>query len=276
MDKHQTIPDASTKEELPQARGRVPLSRILEKLDFYLNQNDYDAAQRHLCYWQNEATALNDLPGALTVCNELMGLYRKRGNEQAALESVQTGLSLMHRLHLEKEISGATTYLNAATVYKSFHIASKALPLYQHAKEIYEKNLPDRDPRLGGLYNNMALALVDLKQYQEAHALYQRALHVMQQAPNGTQEQAITYLNMADAAVAEMGNEAAEEIVNQYLTRAAQLLDDPTLPQDGYHAFICEKCAPGFGYYGWFYKEKELSERAKRIYERNAAGKTVL
>ena len=96
-----------------------------------------------------------------------MGLYRKRGNEQAALESVQTGLSLMHRLHLEKEISGATTYLNAATVYKSFHMASKALPLYQHAKEIYEKNLPDRDPRLGGLYNNMALALVDLKQYQE-------------------------------------------------------------------------------------------------------------
>ena len=98
----------------------------------------------------------------------------------------------------------------------------------------------------------------------------------MQQAPNGTQEQAITYLNMADAAVAEMGNEAAEKIVNQYLTRAAQLLDDPTLPQEPYHAFICEKCAPGVGYYGWFYKEKELSERAKRIYERNAAGKTVL
>ena len=38
--------------------------------------------------------------------------------------------------------------------------------------------------------------------------------------------------------------------------------------RDGYYAFVCEKCASVFGYYGRFFYEKELTERARRIYER--------
>ena len=36
---------------------------------------------------------------------------------------------------------------------------------------------------------------------------------------------------------------------------------------DGYYAFVCEKCASVFGYYGRFVYEGELLERARRIYE---------
>ena len=54
----------------------------------------------------------------------------------------------------------------------------------------------------------------------------------------------------------------------QYLEKAAALLDDPTLPRDGYYAFVCEKCAPTFDYYGWFLIADDLKERAKTIYER--------
>ena len=50
---------------------------------------------------------------------------------------------------------------------------------------------------------------------------------------------------------------------------AKKLLDTPTLPQNGYHAFVCEKCAPTFEYYGYFLYANELKERAKRIYEGN-------
>ena len=48
--------------------------------------------------------------------------------------------------------------------------------------------------------------------------------------------------------------------------RTKELLENYTL-RDGYYAFVCEKCASVFGYYGFFMYEKELHERSRRIYE---------
>ena len=39
--------------------------------------------------------------------------------------------------------------------------------------------------------------------------------------------------------------------------------------RDGYYAFVCEKCASVFGYFGYFVYEKELEKRARDIYERS-------
>ena len=39
--------------------------------------------------------------------------------------------------------------------------------------------------------------------------------------------------------------------------------------RNGYYAFTCRKCAPSFGYFGYFVYEKELNERADIIYERH-------
>ena len=90
----------------------------------------------------------------------------------------------------------------------------------------------------------------------------------MAQAEHGALEQAITYLNMADAAEAEKGLLDASETIDTCLETAQALLDTPTLARDGYYAFVCEKCAPTFEYYGWFAAANDLNERAKAIYER--------
>ena len=65
------------------------------------------------------------------------------------------------------------------------------------------------------------------------------------------------------------GYEKAEPTVQEYMDLALELLDTPTLPRNGYYAFVCEKCAPAFGYYGYFMAEEDLKKRAKDIYERN-------
>ena len=57
----------------------ISVGRMIEKLDSYLNQNDYDAAERHLKYWLTEADAGHDMRGKLTVLNEQIGFYRKTG-----------------------------------------------------------------------------------------------------------------------------------------------------------------------------------------------------
>ena len=63
--------------------------------------------------------------------------------------------------------------------------------------------------------------------------------------------------------------EAAEEKTEDYLDRAEELLDTESLPRNGYYAFVCEKCAPVFGHYGYFATEAELKRRAKEIHDRD-------
>ena len=114
----------------------------------------------------------------------------------------------------------------------------------------------------------MALALTACGRYAEAKEMFRAALRVMEQQEHGEPEQAITWLNLADALEAELGPEEAAEYTEEYLDRAAALLDAESLPRDGYYAFVCEKCAPVFGHYGYFAQEAELQRRVKEIRER--------
>lgn len=246
---------------------RLPTERILDKLDSYLHKNDYDGAKRHLDYWLAETTASKDARTALLLHNERMGLYRKLGQEAEAIAALQEALATITRLGVDEQVGAATTYLNAATVYKAFGQAEKGLPLFQKARAIYERELSPEDDRLAGLYNNMALALVDVGDYEQSLLLNRKALTIMEAKADGGPEAAITYLNMAGAAEAEQGLEAAETIITDYLTRARELLEGHP-HRDGNYAFVCEKCASVFGYYGHFAYAKELSERATAIYER--------
>ena len=61
---------------------------------------------------------------------------------------------------------------------------------------------------------------------------------------------------------------SAEERIAALLDKADALLRDANVPRDGYYAFICEKCAPGFAHYGWFAAAQACSDAAKEIYER--------
>ena len=246
----------------------IPVGRVIDRLDSYLNKNDYPAAERHLCRWLSEAEACQDARGMLTVLNEQIGLYRKTGKEAECLNAITAALSLADSLGIADSAAFGTTLVNAATGYKAFGKAEEALPLYHRAKSIYEAVLSPDDGRFGGLYNNMALTLTELKEFREAEELFQKAISVMEKQENGALEVAITCLNLADLVAAESGLEAGEEEIEKYLQKAEELLHTESLPRDGYYAFVCEKCAPVFGYYGYFLTERELQRRAREIYDR--------
>ena len=54
------------------------------------------------------------------------------------------------------------------------------------------------------------------------------------------------------------------------LDAAEKLIFDPEIPKDGYYAFYCEKCAPGFLYHGRFAAGEELKLRAEALYKQAA------
>ena len=247
---------------------RVPVERVLGKLDEHFGRNDYDAAERHLLYWLGEAKMINDNRSALLLLNELAGLYRKLGKESNALDTVSSLLSLVEEMGIENNIGAGTTYINCATVYKAFGKADKALPLFEKARSVYESSLDPTDKRFGGLFNNMALALVDLERFREAYELYDKAISVMEKVEDGELEVAITYLNIASAKEVELGAVESDGEIKDLVEKAMKILDEHE-NKDCYYAFVCEKCASVFGYFGYFLYEKELDRRAREIYERS-------
>ena len=246
---------------------RIPVMRVIEKLDSHLAKNDYDAAERHLLYWMEEAEQGYDEQGLLTVYNELMGLYRKQGKKEKALDFAQKAIVLVEKAELLGTFTAGTTYLNSATVYKAFGLTDLSIDLFERAKTTYEKVLPQGDSRFGGLYNNMALALVDAKRYDEAEQLYLKALDIMGKEDGGGLEQAITYLNMATMVEVRFPREKGDLLIKEYVEKAMTFIEDYPLEKGGYYAFVCEKCATSFGYYCFPEYAKELSARARRIYE---------
>ena len=246
----------------------VPVGRIMDKLREYEDRNDWPGVERHLKYWLAEAEANRDERGQLMLNNELMGYYRKQGKQEQAFAHAEKAAALVEKLGMEDTVTAGTTWVNAGTVREAFGDPVGGLAFFERARENYEKNLPQNDGRLGGLYNNMALSLSVCGRYEEAMNMFRRAIAVMATQENGELEQAITWLNMADATEATLGPENAEETVEDYLDRAEELLNTEHLPRNGYYAFVCEKCAPVFGHYGYFATEAELKKRAEEINDR--------
>lgn len=258
----------------------VPQQRIVEKLDEYMSHRDYEGAERHLLYWLKEAIALEDGRGELMVRNELVGHFRKTGEQDRAFSHAREALRLLGELEMSGTISAGTTYTNIATAYNAFGEYERSLELFQSALDLYEQSSHTQPQLIGGLCNNMALTCVALQRFDEASDLYRKALDIMATVENGELEQAITYLNMADAVVAEakerfdgdadaaMQDPQVDAEVDALLGKALGLLDTPSVPHDGYYAFVCEKCAPTFAYYGYFLADEDLRARAKAIYER--------
>ena len=245
----------------------VPQQRIAEKLDEYMSRRDYAGAERHLLYWLAEAQAGKDLRGELMLRNELIGHYRKTGERDKALPQIERALSLLDEMDFDGTVSAGTTCVNAATALNAFGENERAMGLFERAEKAYARGGAAKK-LLGGLYNNMGLCCAALGRYGDAQAYYDRAMEQMKQVENGELEQAVTCLNRADAVAAQAGMEQGEERIFALLDQAQALLDTPGVPRDGYYAFVCEKCAPAFEYYGYFLAAQDLKERAKRIYER--------
>ncbi len=246
----------------------IDADRVLARLDEYFSRNDMPAAERHLAYWLAEAEEGRDLVGQFLLRNERIGLYRKQGRGPEALAEAEKTVALAERLGIADELGGATALANQATAMKAFGMAREALPVFRRALAVYE-HAPNADPyRYAGVCNNAALALADCGEYAEARRLYARAMALLGQIEGAGPEIAVTWLNLANLAEAERGLEAAEREIADCVERAWDLLDRPDTARDGNYAFVCEKCAPTFHYYGYFLWGAELEERARAIYER--------
>ena len=239
------------------------IEAMLARLDAALAAGDYATAEQFLEDRHREALAARDLRLLNLIENEQMGLFRRLGRGEDALSVAKCALARLGLTGTEG-LEAATTRLNAATVLRSLGNHQEALSLYEAARSVYERRLSRSDPRLAALYNNTATTLAALARYREAHELYARALAVLAGRAEHSADAAQTYLNIAEAIEAERGLLEGEGDIMTCLDHARRLLDSHPI-RDASYAFACEKCAPGFAYYGRFAYAEELRERGEAI-----------
>ena len=228
------------------------IRRILERYDTYLDNKDTRGAEKCLEFWLGEALLSGEKGNALTILNEQIGLYRNLSLKEKCFTAIDRALSTAEELLLKDDPAMGTTLINAATGYRAFNDAQRALPLYERAAVIYEKYLDPLDRRTAALYNNMAVSLSYLKRYDEAEASFRKAIGIMEKAGNGESEMAVSYCSMADMAYEQYGPLESDPYVNGYLEKAAELLKSPAAVRDRNFRFNCEKCLNAFKRHGWF------------------------
>ena len=242
----------------------VDMGRIRNRLDSLYDKKSFDEAENLINYWLKEVSG----KGELELQNEYIGFLRKQGRKDDAIMHAKRCVDLVEKLSLKDNVSGATIYLNVATVYKAFDEPEIALSFFVKAEQVYDKNLKPGDKLFAGLYNNMALALTDLGQYEAAYKKYNDAIAILNNVESGELDTAISYLNLADLLYKKYKSDPSDDYtkygdeIEKNILIAWELLNKKSVVHDAYYRFVCEKCAPTFAYYGYFIYEKELKKRA--------------
>jgi tetratricopeptide (TPR) repeat protein len=244
----------------------IPLARVFDKLNALFAKNDLASVGRTLDFWENEARSLNDLRGLLEILNEKIGYYRRTSEKDKALSSVREAFDLIEKKGIGDPISTGTVYLNGATTMKAFDLAEDAMPYYEKARAIYESNLEEDDYRIAALYNNMSSAYKDLGDYLKAEAACYKAIATLRLKDDCRGEIAISLINVAHI---YYDQDPADERIYDIMDSAWELLTSEKNVHDGDFAFLCSKCYPSFGFFGYFQREAELRALTEKIYAGN-------
>ena len=242
----------------------VPIARVLERIDALFEKNDIDAVGRVLDYWDSEARRLKDERGLLEILNEKIGYYRRTGEKELALAAVDEAFALIDKLALFGLQSTGTVYLNGATTMKAFGETESAMRYYDKAKDIYQKTLPHNDFRLAAFYNNVSSAYKELGDFVMCEDACLRAIAILEQSGGFYGEMAISHINLAHL---YYDLDSLDDRVYERMEKAWELLMNKGNKHDGNYAFVCSKCHPSFGFFGYFEYESKLKEIMKKIYE---------
>lgn len=244
----------------------IPVLRVLEKLDKCFGVNDLVAAGGLLDYWEREAIILNDKRGLLEILNEKIGYYRRTSDKENGMAAVDRAIDLVCELGIENDLSAGTVYLNAATTLRSFKETERAMEYYTSAKRIYDANLEEKDFRLAAYYNNVSSAYLDLGQVKEAENCCVKALEILKDNKKYLGESAVTHVSLAHLYY-DLDN--FDGRTYEHMEIAWELLSCDEIERDGNFAFVCSKCYPSFGFFGYFEYEKQLKAWMENTYEGN-------
>lgn len=178
----------------------MDINEIFKRIDELFDENRAKEAERFMIDCLKEAEEKSNASLCLQLLNELIGYYRQTSEADRLKDVIGKTLSLTERMDIQGSVPYGTTVLNVANAYRAMGDWEHSLQYYHITKEIYDRNLPENDMRMAGLYNNLSLLYQELQDYEKAEGCLIRALDIVKQQNAGF-ETAVTYANLANTCV---------------------------------------------------------------------------
>ncbi|MGN0157627.1 MAG: tetratricopeptide repeat protein [Brotaphodocola sp.] len=185
---------------------------------FYANLDEHYAAHDNqateIFLLQSREMALNSLQkpnmAYVSVCNELACFYRGLSRWNESLETFSLAQQELEFASCQGTEEYATVLLNKAGTYRYMRDLDSAISLFRQAADILEIT-DGRKEILAGLYNNMGLVYLDLRNPNQALSYFHKALLIVQEYAHQIVEQGTTWNNLAAAYQAAGDQEKAKE-----------------------------------------------------------------
>lgn len=175
----------------------MDIREFLNGLGDLFRNGQPDKVESYLLGGLEQARAEGDRASGVTILNELVGVYRNASRYPEAIEAAEDALAELRELGQAGSVAYGTTLLNAATAYRAAGQVPRALELFEETREIFEAQLPENDPRLAGLYNNISSIYDSEGDPEMARALLQKAVDILSATGKTRLEAATVSTNLA-------------------------------------------------------------------------------
>ncbi len=170
---------------------------VLQELDKAVEENRGPEVEGILSRGIEQAVSEGDNGALLQLLNELIGYYREVGRTEDSYQISDAVIALCDQMGLHGSIPYATSLLNIASAYRAGGRLSEALELYDEVEGIYRSSLPEDSMLIASFYNNKALLLQEMGQYETAVNSLKRALPIVEKAGEAY-DIAVTHANLAN------------------------------------------------------------------------------
>jgi tetratricopeptide (TPR) repeat protein len=174
----------------------MTLEGKLAHLDSLYEQNKIDEAEKFLLDEVNDET--NSRMIRISLNNELMGIFRNKGNKDACMKQLtQQLIWIADAGEMLDPVSEATLYLNIANAYQAFDMAEESYDILCKVEDRYKSNSGTEPYHMASLYNNKAVVLMKLKDLDQAEVYFKMALKILETLRESEDEIAVTYQNLS-------------------------------------------------------------------------------
>lgn len=155
------------------------IEKIMEEIDVLYSQQKVEEVEALLLEKIAELKNTNQIYPALSLMNELLGIYREKGDSEKGQQCCQDVLYLFEKHQLKRDENFGTTLLNVATAQRSFGNYEKAKEYYNECMEIYRDRIPPNDYRYASLYNNLNLLCCETGDFDQAIDHLEKSLAIL-------------------------------------------------------------------------------------------------
>ncbi len=191
------------------------MDKIQNIIDAYYQDGKYKEAYTYMLETMKDAITSNQDDIVLGIVNELMGYYRVHGDFDMGEKMAIRAINILEKNNLQGSVTGATTYLNIATLFRAKSDFQKASEYFDKCHTIYKKNLSTNDQRYLSLLNNMSIFYHETNNIEKAISYAKEALDKISKIEDAKIETAISYTNIAQMYVSNNQIEKGEECLKK-------------------------------------------------------------